>query len=200
MDNLIERIRVAIPDSEIFKRDKAQEFFDIYENSQNLTEAFLYAHQPTTTEIVPVYSTSENPIGFLDNGAVAEQFNVIEGPSIVVARKGYAGRLFVVEDSKFIVHEDAYPIKPKEKYHNKINLWWFVGHYSIEFQSDRTSFWGIGDFPRERFKNQNVIIPKKSFQNKVATLYVERNGLIREINDFKDSFYQRLDSHISGII
>ena len=111
MVNLIERIRVAIPDSEILKTDKAKAFFDICENSQNLTEAFLYAHQPTTTERVPVYSTSEDPIGFLDKGAVGKQFNVVQGPSIVVARKGYAGRLFVVEDDEFIVHEDAYPSK-----------------------------------------------------------------------------------------
>jgi hypothetical protein len=196
MENMLEMLRVKIPDDQIAEQGKASDYFDIYDNSQNLTEEFLYSHQPITTDIIPIYSTSELAIGYLDNEDVAQQFNIVTGPAIVVARKGYAGRLFVVEDNKFIVHEDAYPIKPKTNYQHKINLWWFVGHYSTSFQADRTSFWGIGDFPRERFRNQDVIIPKISFQNKVAVLYIERINLIREINKFKETFYSKVDELI----
>ena len=138
MGNLLEVLRIEIPKKEILYEGKASTFFDILDNSQNLTEEFLYSHQPTSKNTIPVYSTSTVPVGKLDQKP-ASVFNMVEGPAIVVARKGYAGRLFVVTEDKFIVHEDAYPIKPKQKFKQDINLWWFTGHYSAEFQANRTS-------------------------------------------------------------
>ena len=63
---------------------------------------------------------------------------------------------------------------------------WFAGHYSTEFQSDPTSFWEIGDFPRERFRNQRIVIPRPGFQKELATLYRQRSALLKEIAEFKD--------------
>lgn len=200
MDNLIESLRVQIPEPTILHKGKASIFFDILDNSHDLTEEFLYSHQPTSKDVISVYSTSDVKVGSLDASTVANEFNIIEGPAIIVARKGYAGRLFVVEDSRFIVHEDAYPIKPKAEYVNKINLWWFVGHYSMEFQSDRTSAWGIGDFPRERFKNKFLIIPTKAMQDKVAILYKRRTELINNINQFKDKLHCQVNELITSVI
>jgi hypothetical protein len=192
VNNLIKIIRIKIPNERIRYECKAGDFFNILDNSQGLTEEFLYAHQPISSNTIPVYSTSDKPIGRLDFGDIANNFNIIEGHAIIVARKGYAGRLFVVTDEFFIVHEDAYPIKPKEKYKDLINLWWFAEHYSMEFQSDRTSYWGIGDFPRGRFKKKDVVMPDREFQDMVAPLYKQRRELLEMINNFKDNFLQRM--------
>ncbi|MDA2920660.1 restriction endonuclease subunit S [Desulfobacterota bacterium AH_259_B03_O07] len=199
MANRLEMIRVKVPKSKIKYSGVANDFFAILENSQGITEEFLYAHQPTTKNVVNVYSTSDTPIGALDENKILNSFTTIKGPAIVVARKGYAGRLFVVEDERFIVHEDAYPIKPKPQYVQEIDLWWFVGHYSAEFQSDRTSFWGIGDFPRERFRNQEINLPNIEFQKQVAPLYKKRILLLDKLNRFKEEFHSQIDKVIGGM-
>jgi len=183
MTIILEQFRVKIPEDIIAFRGKADTFFDFLPNSQNLTEEFLYAHQPTTPSMIPVFSTSETMIGKLDDSEeIRGEFNVINGPVMIVARKGYAGRLYVVEEPNLIVHEDAYAVKPKQEYINHINLWWFAGHYSAEFQANRTSFWGIGDFPRERFKSMNIIIPTIRFQDDIARLYIRRTNILGKIN------------------
>jgi len=195
--NIIELIRVKIARSDIIDSDKASKFFDVLSNSQNLTEEFLYAHQPISKETLSIYATSEKVIGKVDFDVANNQgFNIIEGPAIIVARKGYAGRLFVVKDKKFIVHEDAYPIKPKKNFSKKINLDWFALHYNEEFQANRTSAWGIGDFPRLRFNNMKVILPKIKLQDKIADLYLRRKNQIEQIKEFESNVFSEMDKSI----
>ena len=179
MSVLLPRLRVAIPGSEIAYHGNAREFFDVLPNSQGLTEEYLYAHQPTTDDTIPVYSTSDVPVGRLDNSvATSANFNLVAAPVVVVARKGYAGRLYVVQAQSLIVHEDAYAVKPKVEYSEAVNLWWFAGHYSDEFQANRTSPWGIGDFPRERFLNMEIVVPRMALQETIAALYIRRDELL----------------------
>lgn len=199
MDALLENTRVAIPKTEVYAEGLASDFFEILDNSQNITEEFLYAHQPLQKNTVAVYSTSQTPIGALDED-VAKLFSIISGPAIIVARKGYAGRIFVVKDNTFIVHEDGYPIRAKEEYRDKINLDWFVGHYSAEFQGNRTSEHGIGDFPRTRFNNIRVVIPKRAFQDKVAHLYERKDKVLNKLNTYKHTMTQNINKLISAAI
>jgi len=195
--SILELLRIAIPSNEVLASGKATKFFDVNANSQNLTEELLYAHQPVSGNIIPIYATSEKTIGKLDADVVTEQgFNVIDGPAIIVARKGYAGRLFVVRSERFIVHEDAYPIKPKSEYLEQINLDWFALHYSEEFQANRTSAWGIGDFPRTRFNNMEVVIPNIEFQNSIADLYLKRKAQIEMIKEFETNVFSEMDKSI----
>jgi len=201
MPFMLEQVRVTIPEDQIFDRGKAGIFFDFLPNNQNLTEEYLYAHQPMTPHTIPVYSTAPEPIGILDdNQEVRNRFSVIQAPVIVVARKGYAGRLFVIEKWELIVHEDAYAARPKPLYQPSINLDWFAGHYSFEFQANRTSFWGIGDFPRERFRNMDIIIPKREFQDAVADLYLSRQGLLQRLERLKEDTTSHLDDIITRYI
>jgi len=195
--SILELLRITIPSTEELASGKASKFLDVLANSQDLTESLLYAHQPVSNNIIPIYSTSEKTIGKLDADVVNEQgFNIIDGPAIVVARKGYAGRLFVVRSERFIVHEDAYPIKPKSDYNEKINLDWFALHYNEEFQANRTSAWGIGDFPRTRFMNMKVVIPKIELQNDIADLYLRRKAKIEMIKEFETNVFSQMDEII----
>jgi hypothetical protein len=124
---------------------------------------------------------------------------MIPGPVIVVARKGYAGRMFVVDDDRLIVHEDAYAVSPKDEYRDEIDLRWFVGHYSLEFHNNRTSSWGIGDFPRQRFSRMKVMIPSKEFQAKTARLYESRDKLLIELRQFPDRMETKIGSILADI-
>ncbi|HYM09102.1 MAG TPA: hypothetical protein VEU62_00140 [Bryobacterales bacterium] len=175
----LEAIRVEVPARKILFAGKAEGFFDILPNTTDLTEEFLYAHQPVSGRTIPVYGPSIEPMGHLDESEARQnEFAVLLGPVIVVARKGYAGRLIVVTAKSLIVHEDAYAIRPKSKYADAINLEWFAGHYSAEFQANRTALWGIGDFPRERFESMHVVIPHHDFQEAIAPMYARRRSLI----------------------
>jgi hypothetical protein len=197
MSVLLPRLRVGIPSTEVEYQGSAGEFFDVLPNSQGLTEEYLYAHQPTTDDTIPVYSTSDVPVGRLDNSATTSaNFNPIAGPVVVVARKGYAGRLYVVEAQTLIVHEDAYAVKPKVEYSEAINLWWFAGHYSDEFQANRTSPWGIGDFPRERFLNMEIVVPRMPFQETIASLYVRRDRLLGMLASLRHRASDNIDSMV----
>lgn len=185
--------RVAISDNDVEIEGEFAEFFDFLDNNGGLTEEFLYQHQPDAGQAIAVYATSPDPIGHLSR-ATAQEFGktVLEGPVIVVARKGYAGRLFVVEDSHLIVQEDAYAVRPKPGYRDRINLNWFAAHYSDEFQSFRTSIDGIGDFPRMMLKSRRIRIPSLRVQIRIANLYQRRTRLLEEMADFESKIEQRI--------
>lgn len=191
-DFTLKNIRIKIPNLEIELSGKAEEYFDFLKSNTDITEEYLYAHQPSQESTIPVFSTSSKPIGYLDDSEeTAKTFNILEGPVIVVARKGYAGRLFAVLVGKLIIHEDAYAVKPKQEVSKKVNLEWFAEHYSEEFQANRTSFWGIGDFPREKFKSMRVVIPKLAFQSKSLVIYKKRKQIISNIqNHSKDAEFK----------
>ena len=188
----LERYRINIPNEEICYEGKVSDFFDLLPNNSGITEEFLYAHQPLSSDVIKVYATSRTPVGSLDNNEeIRSIFRILEGPVLLVARKGYAGRLNVIEDKQCIIHEDAYAAKIKDEYLDKIDLDWFSGHYNFLFQSNRTSYFGIGDFPRERFNNMNVVIPKMRFQKKVSPLYKRRAEVAFKLNKI-DSLVEKL--------
>ncbi len=188
-----ERYRIEIPSDAIEFEGQVSEFFDVCPNSSGLTEEFLYTHQPITANTINIYSTSPMPIGALDDtDKINEEFNVLTGPLLLIARKGYAGRLSVIEDEKCIIHEDAYAASIKEPYKKKVDLYWFSGHYSFLFQSNRTSSSGIGDFPRKRFLDMNVIIPTIEYQKKISSLYKRRALIAAKLS--------KLDNLVDGLI
>jgi hypothetical protein len=188
----LERYRISIPNEDICYEGKVSDFFDLLPNNSGITEEFLYTHQPLSSDIVNVYATSRTPVGSLDNNEeIRSKFRFLKGPVLLVARKGYAGRLNVIEDEFCIIHEDAYAAKIKDEYLDKINLDWFAGHYNFLFQSNRTSYFGIGDFPRERFNNMNVVIPSLIFQKQVSPLYKRRAEVAFKLNKI-DSLVEKL--------
>ena len=123
---LLERLRVAIPAGENNLFDgKAVKLFDFLDNNGGITEQYLYEHQPTgDDDTVSVYSTSPSPVGRIDLiEAESREFSIVEGPAILVARKGYAGRMSVIKDGRFIVHEDGYAVRPNKQWADSINLY-----------------------------------------------------------------------------
>ena len=198
MSELLRRMRIQIPATSVMHSGKMHTFFDILPNNNGLTEEYLYTHQPAGRARIPVYSTSKDPVGFLDdNPDVRTKFVVLEGPAILVARKGYGGRLSVIGEESFIVHEDGYAIRPKIAYHKEIDIAWFAGHYSSEFQSYRSSVEGIGDFPRAKLKTMIVTIPKIEWQERCALLYRRRDHILEFINDSAGMLGSAVDEILS---
>ncbi len=197
MSLLLNNLRIQVPADLIVRSGTVATLFDFLSNNQGLTEEYLYSHQPTTAEKLPIYSTSHTPIGYIDNAeAVKERFTILDGPLLLVARKGYAGRLSVLKDARLIIHEDAYAIRPKDEFNAQIDLDWFAGHYSAEFQASRTGMAGIGDFPRERLKRITVIIPRLSFQKQCAKLYVRRADICNRYANLRDRIADKLNTAI----
>jgi len=58
----LESVRVEVPKGAIVKSGKAVDFFDCLENNSDLTEEYLYAHQPVSGRTIPVYSPSIEPV------------------------------------------------------------------------------------------------------------------------------------------
>ncbi len=46
--SILELIRITIPPNEELASGNVSNFFDVHVNSQNLTEEFLYSHQPVS--------------------------------------------------------------------------------------------------------------------------------------------------------
>ena len=200
MSNLLEWTRIRVPDAEVKHRGPASGFFDVLPNNSGLTEEYLYTHQPTGRLKIPVYSTSRDPVGYLDdNGDVRQAFVVLEGPAILVARKGYGGRLSVIAPGSFIVHEDGYAIRPKVVYASDINLGWFAGHYSFEFQANRSSVDGIGDFPRAKLRAMDVVIPSLEWQLRCAPLYEQRDSILGFVDGSADRLSAEIDEVVSSM-
>lgn len=194
----IANVRVAVPEGAVDHRGPVKKFFDILQSNTGLTEEFLYHHQPSSSDVVEVYSTNPVAVGRIDYScALAEGVNVLSGPLIIVARKGYAGRTFMVDDERVAVHEDGYAIRPKPEYENAIRLGWFADHYSNEFQSYRTSEDGIGDFPRALLLTRNIIIPTVEFQDRVAAAYRRRSALVSRIKMLPSDLSASLDDALA---
>lgn len=194
---MLETVRINIPDIEEVLGGTVGELFDFLDNNGGLTEEFLYQHQPTTVDVINVYATNRLPIGKLDR-ETAEQFRlaILTGPAVVVARKGYAGRLFVVSDDSFIVQEDAYAIKSKPQYARQISLDWFAAHYTLEFQGLRTSDDGIGDFPRTLLRSRRVVFPTRPTQDRIAELYRRRDVLMGGLNHLDDRVNELISAEL----
>lgn len=197
---MLDEIRVRIAPQDIAVTERVSQLFDFLDNNGGLTEEFLYQHQPTGPDPIPVYATNVSPIGHLDEDVAARYtFSVLVGPAIIVARKGYAGRLFVVTDERFVVQEDAYAIVPKPARREAINLRWFASHYSAEFQAMRTSEDGIGDFPRSLLRSRSVEIPTPPVQDRLAALYQRRDALSRTITTMGRRIERRILSEAGAI-
>ena len=191
---MLERVRVAMPVGESpAHAGAAGRFFDVLDNNGGITEQYLYEHQGISDRAIHVYSTSAAAVGRIDpDEAARRSFIVQAGPAILVARKGYAGRMSVIEDAEFIVHEDGYAVRPASAYMDAINLWWFAGYYSAFFQSRRTSSWGIGDFPRDKFKTTPIVLPSRAYQDRVEPLYRRRARLVELQRNARDFVEERV--------
>ena len=197
----LQAVRIQIPAESLYDSGPAQKFFKFLPNNTDLTEEFLYAHQPTTQSRIRIFATSPNPIGEIDEHLSLDLgLKAITGPAIVVARKGYAGRMFVVPDKKFLVHEDAYAVSLKDNFQDKILIDWFARHYSFEFQGHRTSLWGIGDFPREKFKSLQVLIPNLKFQQECTALYERRDNIIERIETYQVNKTNFIQATVLGLV
>jgi len=199
MSEMLERLRAIVPPDVVAHSGKVKKFFDILANNSGLTEEYLYTHQPTGTARIPVYSTNREPVGFLNESfEVRKAFSVLSGPAILVARKGYGGRLSVITSPSFIVHEDGYAIKPKPAFAEVIDLAWFAGHYSMEFQGHRSSFEGIGDFPRAKLWSMDVVVPTLEWQFRCAGAYKKRDEILAFIKSAPHTLSTVLDDILAA--
>jgi hypothetical protein len=60
MSNLLNRLRVKVPDEVILHTGRMDKFFNILPNNTGLTEEFLYTHQPVGQARIPVLALARS--------------------------------------------------------------------------------------------------------------------------------------------
>ena len=123
--------------------------------------------------LIPIYSGSKEnkkTLGKIKFNAIikGKRIKKMNGPAIIVVRKGVAGTMRFVNDKEFTINDDVYVLIPKDQYKNNINLLWFIHEYEPLFKTISTARNGNGTFSKSYAEQQHIVIPKKEIQDSIA--------------------------------
>ena len=162
---------------------KLSTIFDIEGGNSGLTEEFIYYNLPSnekeSIEIFTGATLEENRMGMISRLAKpnGRELKIFQSPSILVIRKGLAGKMLCIEKDEFTTNDDAYVLTPKKDWKDKINLTWFTHEYQDLFFNLVTSKSDNATFDKEYASRQIVKIPDIDFQN----AFVKKIGYIESV-------------------
>ena len=167
------------------KSKKISELFEITGGNPGLTEEFIYYNKPSEeSEGITILSSATlntNLMGDISQNARPNNndLKIFEGPSILVARNGYAGKMTYIATGKFTTNNHAYVLTLKDGWKDKINLRWFAYQYQELFYNLVTSKSDNATFNKEYAEEQVVIIPNKNAaQEQIAAALLEIDSLL----------------------
>ena len=107
--------------------------FDVLGGNSGLTEEYIYSQLENSTPDKYILLTGsmkslENPtmISKLKHPKKSEKtISVFDGEGIHIIRKGKAGSTYYLPKGKYTLNDDAYILKVKDDYKDKLNLKWF---------------------------------------------------------------------------
>ncbi|GEM_PF-1962785 len=155
--------------------EKIGDMFRFLGGNSGLTEEFLYNNQPKIDEpIIPVLTGSSDvtvPFGYVSKDCLLNERKVrfYSGPSIVVVRKGKAGKMMVVDTGEFAINDDVYAMKLYDEWIDKIDLDWFVHQYQSLFYNLSTSKSDNATFNKEYAEKQDVMIIDSTIQKRISS-------------------------------
>lgn len=165
---------------------KIKDFFMILGGNSNLTEDFIYNNQPNHNDkSVRVYTGAtnrENEVRVITSDSIlgnGKEIKCYEGQSIKIVRKGKAGSLHWIDDSKFTINDDAYVMQVREKYSNEINLKYML-YTQNKIISNCVSSNGNGKngtFNKTLFEESFIKIPPMREQNQIVKEYEKAQKL-----------------------
>jgi restriction endonuclease S subunit len=158
--------------------------------NSGLTEEFIYNNQPNTEEEkIPSFSraTLDQNFGYISEKACPhnKKLKVFEGPAILVIRKGKAGKMIYIKETRFAINDDVYVMIPKKEWKDKINKRWFIHQYQELFYNLVTSKSDNATFNKEYAEKQRVIIPKREIQDKIADRLTKLDNLAMKLENLK---------------
>lgn len=171
---LDKKIKLPDEDNSYIYQGELKKFFNLYGGNSGLTNENIYKNLINNKQmLIPVYSGSkENKriLGKISTNAIIKGkiIKKMNGPAIIVIRKGAAGTMRFVDDKEFTINDDVYVLSPKDKYKEIINLLWFIYEYESLFKTISTAKNGNGTFSKSYAEQQHIKIPKKSIQDSIA--------------------------------
>lgn len=176
--------------------------FNIKSGNTGLTKEFMYYNQPTNTkDSIRVYSgaTQErNMMGTISKDAKPKgrDLKIFKGPCILVSRKGYAGTMKLIDDDIFTLNDDAYVLKVKNKWKDKLNIRWFIFQYQDLFYNILTSKSDNATFNKTYAQKQIIKLPKIEEQNKIADQLYKLDKFLKKVNNVEHKLNKLLECKI----
>jgi hypothetical protein len=158
--------------------------FQFEGGNSGLTEDFIYNNQPNSEEEkISVFSGAtleQNSMGFISKEArpKGRKLKISQSPSILVIRKGRAGKMIYVEGISFAANDDVYVITPKIIWKDRLSLKWFSYQYQELFYNLVTSKSDNSTFNKEYAEKQRVVIPE--FTDQLAQ--INKKKILEELS------------------
>ncbi|RDW20092.1 hypothetical protein CWR48_05045 [Oceanobacillus arenosus] len=190
---------INIKSDQTGEKEKLKKIFTFTGGNGCLTEEFIYLNRPRNVEeSIPILSGAtmeNNSMGSISKYAKdsdGKNIKVFKGPCIIVTRNGYyAGTMsYIKEDVEFTINDHAYVMKIKDKWANKIDLFWFMQNYQELFFNLVTSKSDNATFNKTYAEAQMINIPdielQREITNKVKPLKENISTLVKIKNKLFD--------------
>jgi restriction endonuclease S subunit len=180
----LKKVRITIPPNLECDSHTTTEVFDFLERNSGLTEEFIYNNtSPVSNQLLPVYSASYKPIGYLPFDTVknGKPLKVCEGNVIIIFRQGYAGKMYIPDEDRFFASEHTIPIRVKESFQSRVNINWFVKYYEPEVLRYVTGKADSGNFSELAFKKIPLLLPPRCWQDECAALYDQMDKKLKDL-------------------
>lgn len=174
IDEELNSFKIKYP---VVKKEKISEVCDIFGGNIGLTEEFIYNNSTTilgnNKDMINVYSGStseETSLGKIPENVILnkKEIKIFNSDSIIIIRKGQAGKMNIIKDRKFTINDDAYVLIINDKYKNKINLEWFVFEFQDLFYNVSSAKEGNSTFNKTYCLQQDIEFPDITIQNKIS--------------------------------
>lgn len=182
---------------------KLKDIFHFRGGNSGLTEKFIYSNQPSEdSDGIPIFSSATlkaNMMGEISRTAKpgGRRLKLFKGPSILVARNGYAGIMTYIEEDEFTTNDHAYVLSPKKEWEDRINQRWFIHQYQGLFYTLVTSKSDNATFNKYYAEKQEVRIPdKESFQDMVAGRLLRIDNIVTHLEGLKEQIEDLLECEI----
>ncbi len=166
----------------IIVEDELKTFVKFTGGTSGLIEEFIYENIPVSDEdkirILTGSTLERTAMGFISSDAKLEgkKPKVFQPPSVIVTRKGNAGKMTYIKAGLFAINDDVYVLEPKLDWKDKINLEWFIYEYQELFFRIVTSNSDNATFNKGYAERQIIRIPYINCQNEV----VEKLNKVKE--------------------
>lgn len=173
--------------------------FNIRGGNSGLTEEFIYHNLPEIEEdkieILTSATLERTAMGFISKNAKPnnKKLKIFEGPTILVARNGYAGTMRYITRDKFTTNDHAYVLTPKKAWKDKINLEWFINEYQGLFWKIVTSKSDNATFSKEYAERQIIQIPDIDEQKRIIQKLNPLKSLIQKLHVIENEIDELLE-------
>lgn len=167
------------------------ELFIFHSGSGALTERAIYNNQPKSeADMVLVLSGAtdeKNNLPFCSEGLVRQaNAPLIIGGGILVARKGQAGYMRLIDANRFTINDNAYVMTLKASAKDLINLQFFVLAYQDMFFDLVTSKDGNGTFAKSVAENLTIWLPHIETQRSIVNAWNKQENIKNRLKSMLD--------------